>query len=751
MEIIIILVFISVVVYALYSSSNKQKDKSDKQSSYKSQPVSFEVRLDQRHNTDGDRLWIPQNQSVTVSGYKIDGGMIYVGEELGSVRNPYSPDPALINPKLNVNKRNPEHSGHSMTYWPSYSDIKPEARAAYLDWLSNGRKNPTAYIGYVFLFLYGLERRLLIDFDKSEKPNTEARTIIAELERLLSIYGYNSSFNGYASSFLAIARLRYQTSDDFTVYKEEGVRWGEYPLNFKIALAQLSKNKQPIPSSYALLWAEYHPEVYFRTPAQRCREEFGKLFDIRYREKFGEGLVIEPNKSYLKINYQPASSSIYPISYEAKDLPDLTRLSKPISQIRGIIDQCTEELNSYSRFVGRKPEEKSSLSAISLLPKELVAEMNLGKVASLRSLAQNLLQSQETAELPTRELLNLMDINDNKVLSKSDCVSVAQMLGILGYGIEPDIRFGDNRIDPSGKAVLFSLDENEPRTPGPSYKAAAAALHLATAISAADGSVSEAEELHLERHLESSLHLSQPERKRLRAYMKWLILSSPGFSSLRKYIASLDDLSRKSIGFFLINVAHADGIIDPGEIKTLKKIYKLLKLDEETIYSDIHSIQSGGATEPVTVQKASSDHAEYPIPERVFSAPETGNRTLVLDQNVIEIRRQDTQRIHILLSDIFSQEEEHGATQSQASDISTGKVQTVFGLDELHGRLVRELATRNYWSREDFEQLCDNYGLMPDGAMETINIATYNLFDNPFIEEDDGLEINPDIVKEITT
>ncbi len=35
--------------------------------------------------------------------------------------------------------------------------------------------------------------------------------------------------------------------------------------------------------------------------------------------------------------------------------------------------------------------------------------------------------------------------------------------------------------------------------------------------------------------------------------------------------------------------------------------------------------------------------------------------------------------------------------------------------------------------------------------METINIATYNLFDNPFIEEDDGLEINPDIVKEITT
>lgn len=748
MEIIIILVFISVVVYALYSSSNKQKNKSGKPSSHNIKP--FEARQDQRLNADGDRFWIPQNQQVTVSGYKIDGGLIYVGESLGSVRNPHSPDPALINPKLKVNKTSLDHAGSSMTYWPSYSDIKPAARAAYLDWLSTGRKNPTAYIGYVFLFFYGLERRLLIDSDKSGVSLSEAATIISEVERLLGIYGYNGSFNRYASNFLDVIRLKFQV-EDLIVEKEETTRWGEYPVSFQIALARLAKNGQPVSVEYALRWAKYHSDIYLRTPATRCREEFERLFEIRYRENFGDGIIVEANKSCIKIDYRPATSSIFPMTLEITDLPDISGMTKPASQIRGIIDRCTEELSAYSRFIGRKPEEKSSLSAISLLPKELITQMNLGKVDSLSCWAKNLLQRYEIAELQVEELLNVMETRSDKTLAKSDCVSIAQMLGILGYGIEPDIRFGDHKIDPAGKAVLFSLDEDEPRTPGPSYKSAAAALHLATAISAADGSVSEAEELHLERHLESSLHLSQPERKRLRAYMKWLILSSPGFSSLRKYIASLDDLSRKSIGFFLINVAHADGIVDPDEIKTLKKIYKLLKLDEETIYSDIHSIQSGGATEPVTVQKASPDHAEYPIPERAFSPPEVRDRTLVLDQNVIEIRRQDTQRIHILLSDIFSQEEEQGATQFQASDISKGRMQTVFGLDEFHGCLVRELATRSYWSREDFERLCDNYGLMPDGAMETINTATYDLFDNPFIEEDDGLEINPDIVKEIAT
>ena len=747
MEIIIILAFIAVIVYALYSSATKQKNKSYKPSRYNIKSVSFEVQQDQPYTTDADRFWIPQNQPITVSGYQINGGMIYVGEGLGSIRNPHSPDPALINPRLRVNKARLDHAGSTMTYWPSYNDIKPVARAAYLDWLSTGRKNPTAYIGYVFLFFYGLERRLLIDSAKSEKERIEAGAIIAEVERLLGIYGYHGSFNRYASNFLDVVRLKFQV-EDLTDEKEKTTRWGEYPVSFQIALARLAKNGEPVSFEYALRWAKYHPGIYLRTPATRCRKEFEKLFEICYRENFGDGIVIEPTKSCIKIDYRPATSSLYPMTLEITDLPDISGLTKPAAQIRGIVDQCTEELNAYSRFIGRKPEEKSSLSAISLLPKELITQMNLGNVASLREWAQNLLQSQNVAELSAQELLNFMDINGNKTLSKSDCVSIAQMLGTLGYGIEPDIRFGDNKIDPVSKVVLFSLDENEPRTPGPSYKAAAAALHLATAISAADGSVSEAEEIHLERHLESSLHLSQPERKRLRAYMRWLILSSPGFSSLRKHINSLDELSRKSIGFFLINVAYADGIVDPDEIKTLKKIYKLLKLDEEAIYSDIHSIQSGGATEPVTVQTASPDHVEYPIPERVFSAPMTSSSKLDLDHRAIEEKKKDTQKIQDILSTIFAQEE--AILESVEPVLSNVGKEGILGLDQAHSGLVRELAVQGNWSREDFEQLCDKYGLMPDGAMETINAVTYDKFDNPFIEEDDGIEINPDIAKEIT-
>ena len=753
MEIFILLVAI-VLIYGLYSVLRKPKnEKVPEKSSPLRVSLSFRDEVQRDNKTpivEADKVWIPQGQSVSILGYKIDSGLIYVGEGLSSVRDNYSLEPALINPKLKTNRASPDYPGSSMTYWPSYSAITPEARAAYLEWLATGRKNPNAYIGYVFLFFYGLERRLLVDSDTSEKARSEASAIIAELERLLELYGTNASFNRYASNFLDLVRLKYRMGDLSSI-KGKPVQWGEYPLSFKITLAQLSKSNEPIPDKYALSWAEYSPETYLRTPAKRCRDEFEKLFEIRYREKFGSGLVIEPNKSYIKVDYRPATNSIYPMTYEINDMPDLTRLTKPVSQLREIIDRCTDELDSYSRFVGRKPEEKLTISAISLLPKELITQMKIDKIISLQSWLGNLLNTEVIRDIEAKELLSQLELNDNKSLTKADCVSVAQLLTTLGYGIEPDIRFGDNKIDLGGKVVLFLSEGEEPRNPSATYTAAATVLHLASAISAADGVVSETEELHLERHLESALELSQPERKRLRAYLRWLILSSPGFSSLKKLLITLDEKSRKSIASFLINVAYSDGIIYPSPIKTLKKIYKLLELDEELIYSDIHSLQTGAANEPVTIQKGSSDSAEYLIPANDVIQQKTGHGALILDHSIIDDKLKDTRQIQELLAAIFVEEEKVTAPVNNNEKSTDVSIETVLGLDELHSRLVRDLLSHTHWSRSEFEGLCDKYGLMPDGAIETINNSTFKLYDESLIEENDRVEINQEISRGIVS
>ncbi len=94
-----------------------------------------------------------------------------------------------------------------MDYWPSYSDMSPRARAAYLAWLAGGRNNPRVYIGYVFVYFYGLERRLVTETSRNPENAVEYRRLTGEVRRLLEIYRGNHSFRQYATGLLDAATI----------------------------------------------------------------------------------------------------------------------------------------------------------------------------------------------------------------------------------------------------------------------------------------------------------------------------------------------------------------------------------------------------------------------------------------------------------------------------------------------------------------------------------------------------------------
>src|ERR1035441_2550542 len=145
----------------------------------------------------GDAVWVPPGQLVQVGGCSISGGLVYVGRDLAAITG-RGPDPALLDPSLGTDHQVADYAGANMGYWPSYSTIVPACRAAYLQWLANGRNAPNAYIGYVFLYFYGLERRLLVDAQQSAAARSERETLVTEVRRLLRIYGTNGSFRGEA-------------------------------------------------------------------------------------------------------------------------------------------------------------------------------------------------------------------------------------------------------------------------------------------------------------------------------------------------------------------------------------------------------------------------------------------------------------------------------------------------------------------------------------------------------------------------
>ena len=231
--------------------------------------------------------WHGPSAGVRVNGYDIPGGLIYVGSNLLDCYG-YENDACLIDPKLKAAPAEPWEAGDQMNYWPKYHNIPEKCRGAYLKWLAGGRTEPEAYIGYVFLFFYGLERRLIVDGSKGEVTQAERSAIVNEVRRLLKIYGGNRSFSGYANNFLAMEWALYQSDNPVPSYINFDDRYCTAPFQF--VLAKHVAAGKPLPAEMVLQWYRLNPNTRLRTPARRCAKEFKQLFAMRYQRKFGDGI-----------------------------------------------------------------------------------------------------------------------------------------------------------------------------------------------------------------------------------------------------------------------------------------------------------------------------------------------------------------------------------------------------------------------------------------------------------------------------
>jgi uncharacterized tellurite resistance protein B-like protein len=692
----------------------------------------------------GPATWIPSGGSFTIDGRNVAGDLVYVGRVLPSASR-MGVDPALIDPSLKIGWRHPDSVGQTMGYWPSYSAITPQGRAAYLNWLADGRSDPRAYIGYVFLFFYGLERRVLVDLGvDSNHPDVTAA--VAEVKRLLRIYGYNGSFRGYATDFLEFAEARDVLRGSLEPPNLDSLdhTW-EVPLVVRVALGRFVAAGTPIPAGWALSWLRTDPISYLRTAATRCADEFDDLFRARYRQRYGEGMVIRPTKARIELSYRPASAG-FGGHYEATlgDLPDVTKTDGPIGKLKELASECTDALAAYSRHLGRDPQGRGTAAAVGLLPEELLARHGGGVVSELKTWVAKLLAEQATATVTIDDIVARWSPGRTAKLTKTDTVGMAGLLAKLGAGMEPDVRFGGSTPKPGTRVVLFRLTGHAPAAPSEAYSTAALLVRLAAVLAAADGTVTDDERRHLAVHLEAVLGLDVAERTRLEAALEWLATEKTGLGGLKRRVEALDTKQREAIGRFLVDVAAADGQVTPDEITMLTKLYRLLGLDEADVYRFVHALEAGD-TGPVTVRPADSAGDRWSIPPRpVGAGTSSGVR---LDEAKIAARREETAAVAALLSDIFVDEAEPAAALPDAIPQEPGSVP---GLDPAHASLVEALRTQARWDRAELESAAAERGLlMLDGAIERINDAVIEVCGEPLIEGDDPLEVNDYAVQEL--
>jgi len=692
----------------------------------------FSIRMDNDTETfeippppDGysKERWYAPGEVVEVGGRRIISGMIYVGTP--SRQDYRRADASVIDPSRIVDGPT-DYTESRFSYWPQYSELSSAARAAYLDWLVSGRRDPNADIGYLFLFFYGLERRVVQD-STVDRVASNWSEIKQELLELLEVYGSRSgSLTSYVNNLLAwmlLCELPARSYESpIQVLAENSY---ELPILLRAAIGQLAVDGVPLPPDIALQWIYCAPNVSLRTPATRCKDEFKSVFRSRYVKHFGAGMKLPRNRTKLRFFYRPASptlSTVHNEHLELQQLPDVSVLVKPTEQLRVLAEKISDDLASYSRLVGRDPSARTSIEAQLQLPPEAWSSPANEFLQSLKSQVNMHPKVMSHIEL-------LSELHTNSPLTKDRFTSFARVLETVNIGFEPDVLKDVKHPKVDGSVVFFAIPAGvlKPEN-GVAYMTAMLTLQLSAAIAAADGVIDDVEREHMIREIRSWTELSPYEQERLIAHLYLLVEVPVSLASLKSKIDILGEESRETIAEYMAVMAQSDGVVHPTEVKLLERVFKILGVDPQKVFTYLHAAASGDIA---------SARARPKVPESGFT----------LDAKRIATLQEDTVRVSSLLASIFV--DDISPTVSEAPALqeveSADDAKRLFGLDEAHDALARLLLTRDEWSRTDLLDAATDLDLMPDGALEQINDASFDRFDIPFSEGDDPIVINKEI------
>jgi predicted RNA-binding Zn-ribbon protein involved in translation (DUF1610 family) len=393
-------------------------------------------------------------------------------------------DASLIELPLAANARTPPER---LPYWPSYHGCSIAQRSRYLDWLYGGKCDTNIEIGYVFLFFYGLERRILVD-------GQDHQAVVEELLRLLSIYPMSRSFLNYATSLLWLTIFlssKHEGIPQSTVIRafQNTTRWTGDALQFCLSYYFTQNLTLPVEVAYAVAGQDE------RSPssivARRNLDRFRDLFTTRFQQRFPSGFPLRSKNRDLPIKYRAGSASLLssqdPLpQIRNQTLPDLSSRTQYVPLVE-IWTACVDDLRKFDRAARQVVNNTMTAGMYEALPTELRTfdhpELDLWQKATTVSVDEG-----GWPVMPVYRLAEFKGFSSREHLTKSQCAAILATADALGMAIEPDARRTAKNYGWNEMVVVFretgdivSDDDWKP------YHSAAILLQLGLAIAQADG------------------------------------------------------------------------------------------------------------------------------------------------------------------------------------------------------------------------------------------------------------------------
>ena len=331
-------------------------------------------------SSKGEFKWMPPGTMPKVGDCVISDGMVYVAKPLPSLAGAMATTVRLTR-LCQLFVQPWRHRG-----WAGILAVVPADTAfvprKYLQWLSSGKRAPDIEIGYVFLYFYGLERRLLVD----RPPADEEDHLLAEVVRLRSIYSYNGSFGSYSGSLLEAVetmRLGRDAANNQCFQPDLSRSSGSMPMPLKIAIGRKVVANEMLEFEIAVagvIGLPWSAAPFNRFVVDGVRKLFLQLLRPRFEKTFPKGFKLRNRKdSRLRLNYHAASAGLS-VNLErlagVADLPDPETLTW--TKLAWLATEVANELQPLARTVARHPQRTESLFALTSCPSELRAEIAIG-------------------------------------------------------------------------------------------------------------------------------------------------------------------------------------------------------------------------------------------------------------------------------------------------------------------------------------------------------------------------------------
>ena len=676
---------------------------------------------------------------MTVAGHAIKEGMIYVGAAgLGQ-----SATPCLIDPACEVARSDPDDAGAGMSYWPSYSSIGPHCKLAYLRWLTGGRSDPKANVGYVFLYFYGLERRLFID----RSDRAEADAIVAEVGRLRGIYGANVSFGRHSTGLLDAVKLRNMLDggDAADGYRPDlDGPLHSMPMGLKLAISSRVAAGRPLPFELAMagLFGLEPGLLPFSYPVlAHARPQLLELMRPKFEAACPLGFKLANRKEpKLHLSHRCATAGLVVdigASADGTTLPDPASLTW--TKLIKLVEPVAAELENFAEMKAYRPARVASLSVFTALP---------GGVASIAAGAEAKAAVDWLEHLPKpiarvgfAELAQRALGETSAKWTLRHHRAVGDALAAAAYGVEPHPDQGGLAIADDTSMFVFR-DHAAGRERTGYFRAAAVGAEVVAAVSRVDpGTASTVSRTWLSR-IGERLPLAPTEITRLEAKLRWLEGGKPSMGHIKAGLASVSETERETVAWSAATAAAAGGVLARDQVGVLEKVYDTLGLSRRGLYTALHGAAADGArpaTGPVAVARGEMEvkHA-IPLPPPPDAKHVFPGR---LDAERIRVIKAETERVNSVLADIFVDDEPRPVPDDVPTPASAFP-----GLDASHARLVEALGKSTTWKRPDFESEARACDLLPEGALETINEWAFDRFGEPLIGDGDVMTLDADLL-----